>query len=517
MNLLGDLRYVLPGEFAAYAADEPGALREERRAAWIARNGADSGRAFDQRFPPGYFGHRGAFAPGGVYGRWLLGLPVAIMVNDTLFMHGGPSPVLTGLTLTEINLRYRTALTAYLDALAKLEDAGLIRPEDDFSERAQLARQRLAEPYTRDAATTASLDTEVTRFTAADENPFLSPDGPNWSRGAALCNTCIETDVLKPILAGLGAKRLVIGHTVTRDTRVATRFDGSVIKLDTGMNRAAYKGHPAALVLEAGQARVVYADSPVPPDAAASPPSSTAGSVDNKPAGVTPSPASAPAPEGLHISSPDLDETAVAELLARGNVTVTGPRAPGVFGAAVEWDGRRVSAVFVATTGEAVRKELAAERLDRLLGLGLVPATVEQSRPARWVSQAEVQAQGLRGGGWCALPPQYELMYAFDALIGNEGRVPDRILYDADAWMLVLTGHDRAFGTKKTLPAHLQQRPPQPGAELRRRLAALDQAGLDRALGALLDTRKTRAILERRDAILAAAPAAGGATGRRGD
>ena len=63
-------------------------------------------------------------------------------------------------------------------------------------------------------------------------------------------------------------------------------------------------------------------------------------------------------------------------------------------------------------------------------------------------------------------------MYAFDALIGNEGRSQDRLLYDAKEWNLLLTGHDRAFGTKKEFPAHLQQRAPQPGAELRKRLAA---------------------------------------------
>ena len=49
-------------------------------------------------------------------------------------------------------------------------------------------------------------------------------------------------------------------------------------------------------------------------------------------------------------------------------------------------------------------------------------------------------------------------MYAFDALIGNEGRSQDRLLYDAKEWNLLLTGHDRAFGTKKEFPAHLQQR-----------------------------------------------------------
>ena len=160
-------------------------------------------------------------------------------------------------------------------------------------------------------------------------------------------------------------------------------------------------------------------------------------------------------------------------------------------------------------------------KLDRAIGLGLVPATVErevqgqrgvlQARPARWTTEAEAQAKGERGVGWCAMPPQFELMYAFDALIGNEGRSQERVLYDAREWNLLLTGHDRAFGTKREFPAHLQQRPPQPGVELRQRLAELDEAKLQAALGELVGKREINALLERRDAVLAGAAAAAAA------
>ena len=221
-----------PGELEAYAAEEPAGVREKERTEWIARNGADSGAKFDQRFPVGYFGHRVTFAPDGVYGRWLLALPVAIMIDDTLFMHGGPSAVLAGLSLPEINLRYRTALTDYLSSVAPLEAAGLVLPEDDFGQRAR-AEARVA------AASTPTLRQDTRNrggapVRRADRNPMIEADGPNWYRGAAMCNACAEADVLRPILAGLGARRLVIGHTVTPDARVVSRFDGTVIKLDTG-------------------------------------------------------------------------------------------------------------------------------------------------------------------------------------------------------------------------------------------------------------------------------------------
>jgi hypothetical protein len=492
MNLLGFLRDVAPGEIEQYAADEPAGVREKMRNDWIARNGPDSGADFDKRFPAGYFGHRALLAPDGHYGRWLHALPVAIMIDGTLFMHGGPSSVLAGLSLSEINQRYHAALAEYLASLAPLEAAGLVLPEDEFGRRAGLAEQRLAARQYPTPADQARDAEAVRRFVAADRDPMIEADGPNWYRGTALCNAVSETDVLKPILAGLGARRLVIGHTVTHVARVASRFDGTVIKLDTGMNNAVYHGRASALIFEQGSVRALYAGEAQAPGAIAA--------------------------EPLYVSSGTVPETDVAALLERGEVTVTGPRAPGLLDVVVAAGDRKVNAVFIATTSAAARKELAALKLDRALDLGLVPATVErevqgqkgvlQARPARWTTEAEVQAKGERGVGWCALPPQFELMYAFDALIGNEGRSQERVLYDAREWTLLLTGHDRAFGTKREFPAHLVKRPPQPGAELRRRLAELDEAELQAALGDLVGKREITALLGRRDAVLAGAAAA---------
>jgi hypothetical protein len=495
MNMLDDHRYTVAGEYASFAADESAAVRERERAAWLAANGPETGAAFDQRFPPGYFARRAALAPDGKYGRWLLSQPVAIAINDTLFMHGGPSKVLSGLTLEAINLRYRTALAEYLGAVAGLESAGLLHAGDDYRSRAALAAERLAALPPDDSAARMRLAEAVQRFAAANGNRLLfgDGDGPNWYRGPALCNECAEADVLYPILDGLGLKRLVIGHTVARNGRVVTRFDGRVVKLDAGMNRAAYAGgRAAALVLVAGKATVLYGD--------------------------TAEPAAAIPPEPLYVAPDSVDDATVAAILAEGAVTVTGPRAPGSFQVSVDKDGRKVPAVFVAATRDAIRRELAAYRLDRALQLGIVPATVEreiqgqagylQARPPQWATQTEVQQQSLRTGGWCDLEPQFELVYAFDALAGNEGRTGDRLLYDTQEWRVLATGHDAAFGTGRAFPAYLKSHPPAPGPEFRRRLAALDGKALNEALQDVLSARERKAILERRDALLAPPAAA---------
>jgi hypothetical protein len=492
MNLLGDLRYVDPGEYAAYADMESPAERERQRKAWEAAPGGAGAASFEQQFPPGFFGHRAALSPQGRYGQWLLSLPVAVVVNDTLFMHAGPSASLRGMTLPELNLRYRTALTDYLGLQARLEQSGLLQEGDAFRERPRLARERLAGSV---AAPGGAVDPGpadlVRRFAQADENVLLSPDGPNWYRGAALCHEVAESDVLLPLLQQFGATRLVVGHTVTRDSRAVTRFDGRVVKLDAGMNRAVYKGRSAALFIQPAGLSVRYA-------------------------GETE--ATALQPEGLFVAPNELDDAAVLAALRNGEVTVDGPQGPDEFKVSVLHGGKRIPAVFQARDDASARREVAAYRLDRQLGLGVVPATVQrevqgrqgvlQGRPLKWVTQREVQAQSLRGGGWCSAGPQFQLVYALDTLIGNDARNADSLLFDSDDWLVYATAHERAFGTGKALPAYLKAQPPAPGAELRRRAGALDQAALQATLGDLLNERALQAILQRRDTLLALPEAA---------
>jgi hypothetical protein len=490
MNVLGDLRYVDSSEYAAYGDLEPDGERERRRAEWAETHGSGSVAAFEQKFPPGYFGHRAALAPDGPYGRWLLGLPVAVIVNDSLFMHAGPSAAVSGMSVTDLNTRYRTAIVEYVQLSRRLEQAGLLQAGDAFDARPRLAAERLAARATA-GTPDPGLDDAIKAFERADSAPLLNPEGPNWYRGAALCHEVAEADVLAPLLEQFRVARVVVGHTPTRDLRAVTRFDGRVVKLDTGMNRAVYKGRGAALTIDGATLSVRYAGEPQPV---------------------------ALRPEGLYVAPNTVEDAWVTAALQSGTVNVTGPRAPGELAVVVEHQGRTIPAVFQQRTAGDTRKEVAAFRLDRHLGLGIVPATVErevqgergvlQARPAKWVTQADVQKQSLRGGGWCATEPQFQLVYAFDGLIGNEARALDTLLYDATEWYVYSTGHARAFGSGRDLPAYLKTQPPRPGAELKRRLQRLDESTLASVFGDGIDARARKALLARRDALLALPAAA---------
>jgi hypothetical protein len=502
MNILGDLRYVTPGEYAAYTDMESASERAEQRKAWEAAQGAGSGAAFDQKFPPGYFGHRAAFAPNGKYGQWLLSLPVAIAVNDTLFMHAGPGPVVRGMSLQDLNTRYRTALTDYLGLASRLEEARLLHPGDEFRARSKLAQERLATMASAATATGGAVDGALTdtvqQFAKAADNPLLSADGPNWYRGAALCGEVAEADILQPLLDQFGVKRLVVGHTPTRDLRAVTRFDGRVVKLDTGMNKAAYKGRATAMFLQPSGLTVRYAGEPE---------------------------ATTLKPEGLFVAPNEVDDATVLAAMRDGTVAVTGPRGPNELDVKVSHGGTTMPAVFQVRNDASARKEIAAYLLDRQLGLGVVPATalrevqgqagVLQARPLKWVTQTEVQQKQIRGGGWCDMEPQFQSLYALDVLIGNEGRTPDGVLFDSTDWFVYASGNDKSFGNSKSFPPYLKAKPPAPGAELKRRAGTLTAENLEKALGEYVDAKGRKAILERRDALVALPTAVPAASGSR--
>ncbi len=516
MNVLGDLRYVDKGEFAAYSTDEDPAARAAQKAEFLARVPGATEVDFDRLFPPGYFGHRKLLGPDGHYGRWLLQQPAVIVINDTVYMHAGPSTALGTRSVAQIDADYSAAVANYLNAEAEMRKAGLVRPEDAYAKRPDLAQSRLdAMP---DGEAKAALVPAVARFKAADDEPLLSARGPNWYRGAALCNECAEADVLKPFLQRTGARRVVVGHTVARNETVASRFDGAVVKLDAGMNRAVYKGRPAALVSDATGSRVAYANPTVPP-------------------------AAIPA-EPLYLSSETLGEDQVADVLARGTLQVVETCAPGVLEVRATLDGRSVDAMFEVAPDDVAKRELAALGLDRLLGLGLVPATVVrefdgkrgvlQGRPENWVSEQDRQnaakatatglvCQSITGapkdvlarrpfpqarpakmpsGGWCELTPQFQLAYAFDALIDNRGRTLDRYLYDADTTMLFLTGHGTAFGPGTAVPKAFEAALTKTGPEMQSRLRRLDAASLKKAVGEQLSDGEIDALLARRDRII---------------
>jgi hypothetical protein len=153
---------------------------------------------------------------------------------------------------------------------------------------------------------------------------------------------------------------------------------------------------------------------------------------------------------------------------------------------------------------ESYRSEIAAYELDKLLGLGMVPPTVERRYENEMGSlQLWVENVTLLKTRNPNLAPnvqewnrQVHRQRVWDALTANVDRNAGNLLVDR-AWNLILIDHSRCFTTDSRFPFPITKI----DRQLLDHLTALDDAALRQHLGALLfDGPKP--VLKRRDLIL---------------
>jgi hypothetical protein len=141
-----------------------------------------------KEIPLGYVEMRQAFSPMGEYGKWLRERYAVIRINGIVFVHGGINAATAALGCAGINETVRRDLM-------------------------------VPNPTPEQALTMLS----------------SSETGPLWYRGLAEEPDPAFAPEVTNILGLLGARGIVIGHTVTADFRITPRFQGRVIQIDTGM------------------------------------------------------------------------------------------------------------------------------------------------------------------------------------------------------------------------------------------------------------------------------------------
>jgi hypothetical protein len=233
MNVIGDLRYVDPGEFAAFRDARSEAARQ---AAWVA-NAKPLIASYRAKYPAmtdkeiradwlaatplGKLEHQQAWAPGGELGRWAAGLPAVVKLGDTVFVHGGLSAAYTAMGgIDEINRRVRAAVAAGDTSKASI----LTDPLGPLWYRGLITRG-------------PAFEQEVAAAAAAAGKP-----------NAARPPIDQELDL---VLAAFGAKRLVVAHTPNL-AGIAISHGGKLVRIDTGNSRH-YKGQPSWLEIAGGQ------------------------------------------------------------------------------------------------------------------------------------------------------------------------------------------------------------------------------------------------------------------------
>lgn len=211
MNIMGDLRYINPGEYEAFKTKNSEKylkvffdqlMASGVFATEMAENEITEEEVYEnwlKTHPQGFYEHRLAWSPGGDYYKKIIELPSLVKINDTLFTHAGISSAYTDMSLQEFNALVKAAIE------------------------------------TNDGAAFDLLFAE---------------NSPLWYRGLAQSGD-EEIANLDAVLQNFGAKRIVLGHTPTGGV-VLPRFMGRVILNDVGLGDY-YGGSRAFLLYEDGE------------------------------------------------------------------------------------------------------------------------------------------------------------------------------------------------------------------------------------------------------------------------
>ena len=171
---------------------------------------------------------------------------------------------------------------------------------------------------------------------------------------------------------------------------------------------------------------------------------------------------------------------------------------------------------------EGWQYEIAAYKMDKLLGLGMVPPTVERKFKGKrgslqlWVEHAmsdldrmerKIQIPPDKLDHWSKM--KY-LQRAFDSLIANDDRTQQNIRYTKD-WRMILIDHSRSFRsskeyTKKLLFGKNAEGRPKLFRQLPRtfveKVKSLTFEDIKKAVGPYLKDKEIKAILARKKLLL---------------
>jgi hypothetical protein len=278
MNIMGDLRYVTPANFASFAD----ANSEQRQKAafqeyvkWRSTHAsllAELPQPMElteaewmARHPAGYVEQREALSPKGPYGEWLRKHPALAEIDGIIFLHGGIHPDLAKNKVDAINNHIRDEIKTFDATKQYLLDEKVILPFFNLKEMADVLQAEIIAELKSHIPANAERQAKIQEFLKQGEWFSVRADGPVWFRGYDQWSDEEGAPKASKLLQDYKATHIVVGHTVQKGGRIRPRFDNKVFLIDTGMLSSYYPGGRASALEFCGGSKIiaVYLDQQV--------------------------------------------------------------------------------------------------------------------------------------------------------------------------------------------------------------------------------------------------------------
>ena len=278
MNIMGDLRYVTPVNYASFAdgnsekrqkaayneytkwRDSHAALLAElpqpmelTEAEWMARH------------PAGFVEQREAFAPKGEYGEWLRGHAAVVEIGGIVFLHGGIHPDLAKTKIDAINKRIHDEIKAFDATKEYLRNEKVILPFFTLQEINNVIQAEVLAERKGHVPANDERQAKILEFLKFPEWLSVRVDGPLWFRGYDQWTDEEGASQVTKLLEAYQATHIIVGHTVEKGGRIRPRFGNKVFLIDTGMLSSYYLGGRASALEICGDGKfiAVYPDQQV--------------------------------------------------------------------------------------------------------------------------------------------------------------------------------------------------------------------------------------------------------------
>ena len=278
MNIMGDLRYVTPVNYASFA---DGKSEERRKAAYeeyVKWRGSHASLLAELPQPmelteaewmarhlAGFLEQREAFGPKGEYGAWLRGHDAVTEIDGVIFLHGGIHPDLAKTKLDTMNKRIHDEIKEFDASKQYLQNEKLILPFFSMQEVNNVLQAEVIVELKSRVPATNERHAKILEFLKHQDWLSVRVDGPLWFRGYDLWSDEEGAPQVSKVLEAYKATHVVVGHTVQKGGRIRPRFGNKVFLIDTGMLSSYYPGgRPSALeICGDGKFIAVYLDQQV--------------------------------------------------------------------------------------------------------------------------------------------------------------------------------------------------------------------------------------------------------------